>query len=64
MSASGEMRKVLDAGEGRVQTFMTQLEQVVNAHLGKSAADKKKPEAVKVEPIRSEESAGVAKKFL
>jgi exonuclease VII small subunit len=64
MSASAEMRKVLDAGEGKVQTFMTQLEQVVNAHLGKSAGEKKKPEAVKVEPIRSEESAGVAKKFL
>ena len=52
MRASAELRKVLDAGEENLRTFMTQLEQVVNVHVGKPVPDKKKPEPAKVEEIR------------
>jgi hypothetical protein len=52
MKTSAELRKALDAGEENLRTFMTQLEQVVNVHAGKSVPDKKKPEPVKVEAIR------------
>jgi alpha-acetolactate decarboxylase len=48
MRASAELRKVLDGGEGKLRTLRTQLEQVVNLHLVKSAPDKKKPELGKV----------------
>jgi len=32
---------------------MTQMEQVVTAHLGEASLDRKKPEAMKVEAIRT-----------
>ncbi len=51
MKASAELRKVLDTGEENLQTLMTQLEQAVNVHGMKSAADRKKPEPAKVESI-------------
>jgi hypothetical protein len=64
MRASAELRKVLDAGEENLRTFMSQLEQVVNVHVGQTISDKKKPEPVKVEPIRwNDESAGGGKTF-
>ena len=64
MRASAELRKVLDAGEENLRTFMTQLEQVVNVHVGKAVPDKKKPEPVKVEAIRgTDESTGGVKTF-
>jgi hypothetical protein len=62
MRASAELRKVLDAGEENLRTFMTQLEQVVNVHVGQPVPDKKKPEPVKVEAIRgTDESTGGVK---
>ena len=64
MKASAELRKVLDAGEENLRIFMSQLEQVVNVHVGKAVPDKKKPEPVKVEAIRgSDESTGGVKTF-
>ena len=64
MRASAELRKVLDAGEENLRTFMTQLEQVVNVHVGQPAPNKKKPEPVKVEAIRgTDESTGGVKTF-
>ena len=64
MRASAELRKVLDAGEENLRTFMTQLEQVVNVHVGQPVPDKKKPEPVKVEAIRgTDESTGGVKTF-
>jgi hypothetical protein len=64
MRASAELRKVLDAGEENLRTFMSQLEQVVNVHVAKPAPDKKKPEPVKVEAIRrTDDSSGGVKTF-
>jgi hypothetical protein len=65
MRASAELRKVLDAGEENLRTFMTQLEQVVNVHVGKPVPDKKKPEPAIVEEIRgTDERTGGVKTFL
>jgi hypothetical protein len=64
MRASAELRKVLDAGEENLRTFMSQLEQVVNVHVGQPVPDKKKPERVKVEAIEgTDESTGGVKTF-
>jgi hypothetical protein len=64
MKASVELRKILDAGEEDLRTFMSQMEQVVSVHVGKPAPDKKKPEPVKVETIRrTDESTGGVKTF-
>jgi len=61
MTASAELRSVLDAGDENLRTLMTQLDQALDLHTGKPVPDKKKPEAVKVEAIRasSEASSGV-----
>ena len=53
MRASGELRKILDAGEESLRTLMTQLEEAVNVQAVKPAADRKKPEPAKVEAIRA-----------
>ena len=64
MRASAELRKVLDAGEENLRTFMTQLEQVVNVHVGKAVPDKKKPQPFRLSPIRgTDESTGGVKTF-
>jgi hypothetical protein len=64
MRASAEQRKVLDAGDENLRSFMTQLEEVVNVHVGKPVPDKKKPEPVKVEAIRgTDQSTGGVKTF-
>ena len=63
MRASAELRKVLDTGEENLQALMKQLEQAVNVHGTKPAADRKKPEPAKVEAIReSDESGGDVRK--
>jgi len=58
MAASTAIRNNLEAGDQALRSLMTQMEQVVNAHLGEPAPDKKKPEplkpdALKVEAIRT-----------
>jgi hypothetical protein len=55
--ASEQLRKVLDAGEENLRTVMTQLEQAISVHVLKSAAESKKPEAVKIESIRGTNKA-------
>ena len=57
ITASAALRNNLDAGDRALRSLMTQMEQVVNAHLGEASLDRKtaeavKPEALKVEPIR------------
>jgi len=47
MTASAELRTVLDAGDTAMRTLMTELEQAITVHLGRSAQDRKKPEPVK-----------------
>jgi hypothetical protein len=70
MMNSTALRKSLEAGDQALQSLMTQMEQVVNAHLGESGFERKgpeafKPEALKVEAIRSNaESTGSGGKFL
>ena len=61
MSASAELRSVLDAGDENLRTLMTQLEQALDLHISKPSPDKKKPEPVKVESIKvsSENTGGV-----
>jgi hypothetical protein len=53
MRTSGELRKMLDAGEESLRTLMKQLEEAVNVQAVKAAADRKKPEPAKVEAIRA-----------
>jgi flagellar biosynthesis chaperone FliJ len=52
MRASGELRKVLDAGEENLQTLMTQLEHGVSIQRVNLAPDKKNPEPAKLERMR------------
>ena len=53
MTASASLRHSLDAGDQALRSLMTQMEQVVNAHLGEASLERKKPEALKVETIRT-----------
>jgi hypothetical protein len=74
MTASAELRTVLDAGDENLRTLMAQLEQALNLHMAKpvidrsaldrSALDKKKPEPVKSEPNKANgESSGGVRAF-
>ena len=47
MSVGTELRNRLDAGDRTLRDLMTQLEQVVGAHLGEPLFDAKKPELVR-----------------
>ncbi len=53
MTASADLRTVLDAGDENLRTLMTQLEQALNLHMGKPALERKKPEPLKVEAIKT-----------
>ena len=53
ITASASLRSSLDAGDRALRSLMTQMEQVVNAHLGEASLERKKPEALKVEAIRT-----------
>jgi hypothetical protein len=61
MTASAELRSVLDAGDENLRTLMTQLDHALDLHTSQPVPDKKKPEPVKVEAIRanSENTGGV-----
>lgn len=61
MTASAELRAVLDAGDENLRTLMTQLDQALDLHTGKPALDKKRPELVKVDALKTgtESSGGV-----
>jgi hypothetical protein len=52
MAASIALRNSLDAGDETLRSLMTQLEQVVNDHLGEPVLGRKKPELVKAESTR------------
>jgi exonuclease VII small subunit len=53
VSASSAMRRSLDAGDQVLRSLMSQLEQVVAAHFGDPALDRKKLELVKAEANRT-----------
>ena len=62
ITASAELRNVLDAGDEALRTIMSNLEQAIDVNLGRQPMDKKKPERAKVEPIGGNgEGAGVMK---
>jgi hypothetical protein len=64
MSASGELRTVLDAGDENLRTLMSQLEHALDLHTGKPVLDRKKPEPVRMEAIKpSGESARAVRRF-
>ena len=64
MTASAELRTVLDAGDENLRTLMGQLEQALDLHISKPGADKKKPEPVKPETVKtSTESVGGVRSF-
>jgi hypothetical protein len=56
--ASAEMRQVLDAGDERLRTLMTQLEQAMSVHGVKPPLDKKVPEPTKIDRIKPAAEAG------
>ena len=65
MTTSRALRNSLDAGDQALRSLMTQMEQVINAHLSEAALDKKRPELVKVEPTRTNgESTGTITRAL
>lgn len=49
MASNAALRKSLDLGDQALRSLMSQLEQVVNAHLSEPLPDKKRPELVRVE---------------
>jgi exonuclease VII small subunit len=57
MAVGTELRNRLDAGERTLRDLMTQLEQVVSAHLGDPPLDGKKPEPVRGENTRPNSQA-------
>ncbi len=64
MSVGIELRNRLDAGDRTLRGLMTQLEQVVSAHMGQAPLGGKKPELVKDENTRtSDQATGTWKVF-
>jgi hypothetical protein len=64
VSVGSELRNRLDAGDRTLRGLMTQLEQVVSAHLGETPLGGKKPELVKGENTRtSDQATGTWKAF-
>jgi hypothetical protein len=65
ITTSASLRNSIDAGDRALRSLMTQMEQVVNAHLGEASLDRKKPDALRVEAIRTNsESTVPGGKFL
>lgn len=54
MAASASLRNSLDSGDQTLRSLMTQMEQVVSAHLGDVMLEKRKAEAPKAEALRVE----------
>ena len=54
IAASASLRNSLDAGDQALRSLMTQMEQVVNVHMGEAILDGKKPEALKAEALKVE----------
>ena len=65
MTASAELRSVLDAGDQNLRTLMAQLEQALDLHTTRPALDsKKKPETAKADPPKPNgESTGGVRAF-
>ena len=57
VTASAELRKVLDSRDEMLQTLMTQLEQAVNSPFGKAAAGERKADEKKTEATKASAAA-------
>lgn len=53
LSASDELRSLLESSDKSMQTLMGELERVVNLHLDKFEPGSKKVESMQVKPIRA-----------
>jgi hypothetical protein len=53
VSASAELRQILDTGDHTLQTLWAQMEQAVNVVLHSPPSERKRGEPAKVEPIRA-----------
>jgi exonuclease VII small subunit len=53
MTASAELRAILNTGDETLRGFMSQLEQSVTDQMSRPAVEKKKPETAKVESIKA-----------
>ena len=53
ITASASLRSSLDAGDRALRSLVTQIEQVVNIHMGEAIVDGKKPEALKAEALNA-----------
>jgi hypothetical protein len=53
MTASAELRTVLDSGDENLRTLMTQLEQAISSPFGRPAGSGEKPEAPKDEVMKA-----------
>ncbi|MBV9483847.1 MAG: hypothetical protein JO249_24330 [Acidobacteria bacterium] len=60
MSISSEVRQILDTGDETLRKMMSQIEEAVNVQLA-NRPEKKRPEVVKVEPLRSAEDTNGAR---
>ena len=54
ITASASLRHSLDAGDQALRSLMTQMEQVVNVHMGEAILEGKKPEALRAEALKVE----------
>jgi len=50
---STELRSILDTGDEALKSLMAQLEQAIGLQLSNPMPERKRPEPVKVEPIKS-----------
>jgi hypothetical protein len=54
--ASAEVRRVLDTGDDTLRMLMTEVEQAINIHVGRSSGDRRRSEGPKLEAIRADAS--------
>jgi hypothetical protein len=63
MTASAELRTILDNSDETVRMLMTQLEQAVSSPFGKPVLDEKNPELLKVEAMKASGGSSVVRTF-
>jgi hypothetical protein len=64
ITASADLRAVLDTGDENLRSLMAQLEQALNLHMAKPMLERKKPEPVKADGNKTNsESVGGVRAF-
>ncbi len=65
MNTSRALRNSLDSGDQALRSLMTQMEQVINTHLGEAILERKRPELLKVDTTRTNgQNTGAAPRAL